>query len=174
MARPQILPNVDVLTRYRDQGMTQQQIADRVNDDNRRTMGPDYRAITRAAVSVALHRADESGGQRPRYEEEIPWSPIAKQYYNDYLRTQLRTWARINRGEQDQLTDRALREFASFKKNLEARDAVIHYDDERGFYRVKRRPGIDTGLIRLTDEQVHQRGLTERLNEFLANKRRAR
>lgn len=173
MPRPQLLPNTDRLIYMRDvEGLSQAQIRDRVNEENKTTMGSSYRAVSRSAVSVALHRAGETGEGRPRYREEIPWSPIATVYINDYRQAQLRTWARINHGEQDQLTPRALHEFISFKKNLDAKDAVIHYDDDHGFYAVKRRPGIDTGLIRLTDAQIVERGLTDQLNEFLANKKK--
>lgn len=174
MPRPQLLPDTGSLLRMRDvEGLSQRQIRDRVNEENRKTMGASYQPVSRSAVSVALHRAGVTGEGRPRYEEEIPWSPIAKQYINDYRQAQLRTWGRINRGESEQLTPRARQEFTSFKKNLDENDAVIHYDDERGFFAVKRRPGIDTGLIRLTDQQIKDRGLTERLNEFLAAKRQA-
>lgn len=165
MARPQILPNTERLVRMRDSGMTQREIAAKVNEENRRIHGSDYRPVTRAAVSVALHRAGEVGGQRPRYEEEIPWSPIRPEHYNDYRQTQLRTWARVNRGDTN-IPKRQLHEYELFRRRLEENDAVIHYDPRQGFFAVKRRPGVDTGMIRLTDEQIKQRGLEDKMREL--------
>lgn len=167
MPRPQLLPDINKLVEWRDSGMSQTEIRDKINEENKRIMGSNYQPVSRSAVSVAFHRAGETSDGRPRYDEEIPWSPIAKPWINDYRQAQLRTWARINRGEFDQLTDRAKSEFKSFKNNLEQTDAVIHYTDKDGFFAVKRRPGIDTGLIRLTDKQIKDRGLEEELKKYL-------
>ncbi len=157
MARRQLLPNTETLLRWRDaEGLSQSQIRDRVNERNRVSMGSDFQPVSRSAVSVALLRAGKTGDGRARYDEAIPWSPIAPEHINDYRQLRLRTWARIERGD-DTVTPRARREFESFKARLDAADEVIHYTPETGFVEVKRRPGIDTGLIRLTDRQINAR-----------------
>lgn len=165
MARPQVLPNIDRVIELRNHGLTQQQIADKVNEENRKIQGVDFRPVTRSAVSVALIRAGEKGGQRPRYYDEIPWSPIRPEHYNDYRQTQLRTWARVNRGDKT-IPCKMLHEFELFAKKLEEHNAVIHYDPKEGFIAVSRRPGIDTGLIRLTPKQIKERGLEAKLEEL--------
>lgn len=145
--------------------MTQQEIADRVNEENRRILGVDYQAVTRSAVGVALHRAGEAGGGRPRYSEELPWSPVRAEHQHDHLQTMLRVWARLNAGDQS-ISKRLLKEFESFKRRCDAHGAVVHYDPVEGFVIVKARPGVDTGLIRLTDDQIRARGLGGRLAEL--------
>ena len=167
MPRPQLLPDINKLVEWRDRGMSQTEIRDKINEESKKIMGSTYQPVSRSAVSVAFHRAGETGDGKPRYDEEIPWSPIAKRWINDYRQAQLRTWARINRGDSEQLTGRAQSEFKSFVNNLERSDAVIHYTDEDGFFAVKKRPGIDTGLIRLTDKQIKERGLEQELEKYL-------
>lgn len=159
MSRPKLLPDVQTMLRWRDEeGLSQAQIRDRVNEQNRQTMGSEYQPVSRSAVSVALTRAGKTGDGRARYDEAIPWSPIAPEHHNDPTLVKLRTWARIERGD-DTVPPRARRSFETFKAHLDATDHVMDYSPETGFTEVKRRPGIDTGLIRLTDKQVQQRGL---------------
>lgn len=77
----------------------------------------------------------------------------------------LRVWARKNQGDTD-ISPRLLREFASFERRCEENEAVIHYDPDKGFIAVKARKGIDTGLIRLTDDQIRERDLVEKMAEL--------
>lgn len=121
-------------------------MADRINLENRAKSGADAALVTRSAVSVALHRADEADA-RARYSTEIPWSPIARAHQKSHLLTMLRTWARINRDDPT-LPEAARHRFESFRTRLQRDGQVVDYDPTSGFHLVDRRPGIDDGLIR--------------------------
>lgn len=162
--RPQLLPNTNVLVDCVQKGMTHRQIAELVNDQNRRTMGSSYRPITRSAVAVALHRAGAEPG-RPRYREEIPWQPIKTEHNNNYRLTMLRVHARVKAGDQN-IPERLLKEYQSFARMCEQTGSVVHYDPTSGFQTVKAREGIDCDYIRLTDEQIIDRGLVEKMREM--------
>lgn len=166
MGRPQLLPNTDVLVRWRDEEhLTQAQITARVNEQNRLTMGSDYQPVSRSAVSVALFKAGETSGNRGRYRDEVPWSPIRPEHHNDYRQMMLRAGARISRGLPVSRQQR--KEFESFARRLKDAGAVIHYDPDQGFIAVKARDGVDTGLIRLTDRQIKASKLEAKLAEYL-------
>lgn len=168
MGRPQLIPNVDTLIKWRDvEGLTQTQITDRINELNKQQDGPSYRPISRSTVSVALHRAGEQQVTRTRYADEIPWSPIKREHANDFRQVMLRCWARTNRGLK--LNRQMQAEYDSFVVRMKDAGAVITYTPERGFFAVKARPGIDTDLIRLTDKQVDERGLRPALDAYLAS-----
>ena len=145
--RPRLLPPVDVLLQWRDDdGLSQAQIAERVNKQNLAQMGADFRPVTRSAVSVALLRAGKTG-LPSRYAAEIPWSPIAGEHLNQYPHSMLRLWARRNRGEE--LTERQIRNLDNVVMKLRDKNEVITYEPTNGgFVRVPARPGIDSGLIR--------------------------
>lgn len=136
-----------MLVRWRDEGLTQQQIADRVNATDERITSGEVAPVTRSAVSVALVRADKAD-QRSRYAVEVPWSPIRPEHQKDHLLTMLRTWARVNAGDAT-LPDAARDRYERFAARLERDHLVVDYDEESGFSLVPRRPGIDAGLIRV-------------------------
>ena len=146
MSRARVLPPVDQLLRWRNAGMTQQQMADLINDNNRALLGDDFTPVTRSAISVALSRAHKAD-KRPSYPQEIPWSPIAREHQKDHLLTMLRTWARINRGDPT-VPELARRRFENFRDRLERDGQVVDYGATEGFHLVPRRRGIDHGLIR--------------------------
>lgn len=147
VSRERILPPVATLLRWRDEGLTQQQMADRVNSTDPRVVAGEVRPVTRSAVSVALTRADEAD-QRARYTDEVPWSPIRPEHQKDPLLTMLRTWARINRGDTT-IPDTNRARFDSFRRRLERDQQVVDYDPGIGFHLVPRESDIDTGLIRV-------------------------
>ncbi|MGV1037268.1 MAG: hypothetical protein ACOYD0_09620 [Candidatus Nanopelagicales bacterium] len=147
MSRQRVLPPVEVLVQWRDEGLTQQQMADRVNTTDERIVRGELAPVTRSAVSVALVRADQAD-QRNRYAAEIPWSPIRPKHQKDHLLTMLRTWARVNAGDAT-LPDRARDRYERFAARLEHDDVVVDYNEESGFSLVPRRPGVDAGLIRV-------------------------
>lgn len=163
LMKPGQLPNIEVMQQWKlEEGLNYQQIADRVNEQNK-ALGQDYRPITRSAVSVAFHRAGVAL-YRNTYREEIPWK-IAKAHSHSHTLEMLRVWGRLNAGD-EAVPPRLLRSFENFKKSCAEYNAVITYTPELGFVAVKPRPGIDTGLIRLTDEQIRERGLEPRLAEL--------
>ncbi len=151
--RTRLLPPTETLLRLRDEeGLSQAEIAEHVNEQNRARMGQDFRPVTRSAISVALLRAGQTGHLRPRYSGAIPWSPIRSEHKNQYPHSMLRLWARRELGEA--LTDRQSTNLRNFEAKLRSRDQVITYDPGNGgFAAVPARPGIDTGLIRLIDAQ---------------------
>lgn len=144
MSRERALPPVGVLLRWRSDGLTQQEMAERINRENR-ARDPELPAVTRSAVSVALHRADAADA-RDRYSAEIPWAPIAKEHQKSHLLTILRTWARVNRDDPT-LPENARRRYENFRARLERDQQVIDYDPSAGFTLVVRQPD-DDGLIR--------------------------
>ncbi|MGA9147739.1 MAG: hypothetical protein WBZ04_09285 [Candidatus Nanopelagicales bacterium] len=146
MSRARVLPPVGQLLQWRTAGLTQQQMADLINKENRERLGNEFTPVTRSAVSVALSRADKAD-QRPSYPEDIPWTPIAREHQKDHLLTMLRTGARIKRDDQS-VPEAARRRYDNFRSRLQRDDQVVDYNDVDGFHLVERRAGIDDGLIR--------------------------
>lgn len=117
-------------------GATQQEVAD--------TFG-----VTQAAVSANIKR----GNIKVEYPNQaegraVPWHPIRPEHRDRYLVRMLRAAHRREQG----LKSAAVLE-AMLDKFLEAakeQDFVITYDPdtEEGFFRVPRRVGVDTGLVR--------------------------
>lgn len=142
-----VLPDGDSLLKMVAKGMTQQEIA----DETFRDTGV---RVTRAAVSAALARAG-APPMRNRYSELLPWRVRAEDD-NHYALRMLRAEARLRAGSQ--VSDRELRRLEAWKKTLKENQAVVHYDPDvkhspRFFY-VPARPGVDTDLIRVPDDQV--------------------
>jgi hypothetical protein len=127
----------DIL-RWVEQGMTHQQIADHI----RETTG-EY--VSRSTVSAALHRAGKTN--RIRYEENLPWQ-VRNEHANLYHAIMLRLAARHAQGQI--LSPRDTKRLAAWKKALAEENAVIHYeaDTTKGWFKVRRRKGIDLGYIR--------------------------
>lgn len=139
MPAPRHLPSDSTLLKWRDEGLTHQQIADRVYER-------EGIKVTRSAVSVALHRAGET--HKIRYADEVPWERIKSVHNQEYPLTMLRTLGRRNRGLpiskiQDERLD-------SWLNRLDEEDAVVHYEprSERGFYYVPRLPEDGDGYVR--------------------------
>jgi len=146
MSRERILPPVQTLVLWRDEGLTGQQMADRVNATDERILRGDAKPVTRSAVSVALARANQAD-QRQRYGREIPWSPINAKHQKDHFLMLLRTWARVNRGDVAIPIDQ-LQRYENFAARAARENVVVDYDPIVGFQLVPRRPKIDKGLIR--------------------------
>lgn len=144
MVAKRLVPGPDELRTLLDKGMTHQEVADSVG-------------VTRAAISSAARRY---GFERtwPRYSELIPWH-VKTEHGTHYALRMLRVEARLRRGwplatDDDQAADLGER-LDSWKQKLRDEDLVVHYQDntDEGFYYVPRRPGIDTDLIRVPDQQ---------------------
>jgi hypothetical protein len=133
MARPRILPDAPELAKLRREGKTYEDIA---------TM---Y-GVTKAAVHVALERSHLIETPRPRYIAEIPWR-VKGEHSSEWALVQLRRAARRDAGTA--LSAREERMLDAWIGRLREQDAVVAYDPdrERGFYYVRRRPGVDLGLI---------------------------
>lgn len=89
--------------------------------------------------------------RKVRDEELIPWE-VKREHRYAHTVNMLRIEARRRAGKP--VTDREAKLVDGFLGGLEADDAVIHYDPdtEQGWFRVPRRPGVDTDLIRETRE----------------------
>lgn len=125
------------MKRWVDQGMSHQDIVDRVEQETGVRVG-------RSAVSAELSRA---GLTRPaKYTEVLPWK-IRVKHQNNYNQWMLRVHYKIkhNMPVRDGERERHL----SWLQRLQQDDAVITYlpDTEYGFYRVKRKTD-DTEVIR--------------------------
>lgn len=119
-------------------GMTQQEVADRYG-------------VSQGAVSAAIARGvikDIAYDRTATDETAIPWHPVRPEHRNLHLARMLRAAARRRRGESSAPVVEA--QLDKFLQSAEQADFVVHYDPdtERGWFRVPRRVGIDTGLIR--------------------------
>lgn len=139
MAATRLLPSDRELERLLDEGLTHQQIADRVQQKT-------GQRVTRAAVSVAVSRAGLAD-RRQRYDEMIPWR-VKVAHQSSYDLWMLRIAARLDRGVAVAEDERG--RFNRWKDRLDEEDLVVDYDpkEESGFIYRPRRQGVDNGLIR--------------------------
>ena len=141
MAAPRFVPSDSTLAKWRDEGLTAQQIVARIKEREgvEVAVGTVYAALSRAGLS-----------DRIRYQDYIPWR-VRSDHANAFPLIMLRLAARRSAGqvlpaEREAKLDRWI-------ARLEQEDAVVAYvkDSPDGFYYVPRRHGIDTGLIRISD-----------------------
>lgn len=145
MPYPKLLPPFRELEEMANRGMTQQQIADVVNDRNRRVHGLDFRPVTRSGVAQAFMR-NCSPKRRPTYRDVNPWR-APNRYQRDHPVSMLRLAKRVENGEE--IPEKDSRFLQSWLTELKRHDAVVSFDpDKGGYFYAKRRPGIDLGLIR--------------------------
>ena len=140
MAPPRYLPSVSILEGWIQNGMTHQQIADRIRQDSGVT-------VSRSTVSAALSKAGLTN--RTRYDQQIPWR-VAVEHNRHHLLNMLRLAARQDAGAD--LDDEQVKLIENFRRRLKESGAVVAYerDSPDGWYLVKARPK-DTGLIRIPD-----------------------
>lgn len=136
MAHPQYVPGKTELKVYLSRGMTQQQIAD--------TWG-EVTGIkpSRSAIGLAIARYGlKSATPRPRYDDLLPWR-VRTEHKMHYDARMLRLEGQSRAGKK--LTADSARDLASWKRQLEELDAVVHYDGdtEEGFHLVRRDPALD-------------------------------
>ena len=139
MPAPRYIPSLSVLLRWREEGLTHQEMADRV-------YAREGVRVTRSAVSAALSRAGET--HRIRYDDVIPWERIRIEHNQEYPLTMLRLLARKERGL-DMSDDQAHR-LDRWLERMDEEDAVVHYEprSKDGFYYVPRKPEDGTGYVR--------------------------
>jgi hypothetical protein len=133
VARPRRLPSDYVIFRQIRLGFTHGQIANKYG-------------VGRTAVATAMSRAGLT--EPKRYREVIPWR-VRMRHQDSYDLRMLRAYARIQAG--DVTLDPVERHRCElWCARLEVSRVVVGYDEERqeGFYRVDKRPGIDTSVIR--------------------------
>lgn len=121
-------------------GGTQRQVADRYG-------------VTVAAVSAAISRGrikHETG-----YRRILPWR-MKTEHTAMAVPRMLRLAERIRLGQDEGMPDYLRAQGEGFTRQLERMNAVIHYDPDLPpyWFRVPRREGIDTGLIREPDDSL--------------------
>lgn len=138
MPAHRIIPSDSILARWRELGLTLEQIRDRVEEETGVRPG-------KSTVSAALSRAGLT--KKIRYDE-IPWDRISVQHNSHYILTQLRIGARINNGLPVRDGDR--KRYEHWVNEVKAAGAVVHYDPDTvdGFFYVPRQRG-DKGIIRM-------------------------
>jgi len=155
MAAKQKLPSLPTLIKWRDEeGLTHKQIAERISQQ-------EGVPVSRSAVSVALHRAGEVG-EKPRYDDVIPWGVTAK-WNTQWPLQMLRRLARRERGLT--LTDGEQEGLLSWLAALQEGNVVVAYHKETGLWYVPRQDG-DLAFTRpevLTEKpRFGQRRITQR------------
>ena len=139
MGRPRILPPTNELIRMFEDGMTHQQIAERVFADT-------GQRVSRSTVSAALHRAGKTRGKK-RYKDEVPWK-VSQDHLAEYPVRMLRLLGRRNHGLDVNPADTI--RLDNWLSLLEAENAVVAYDPTnpvQGFHYVERRPDDATNGI---------------------------
>lgn len=148
MPKPRKLPSESILRKWVEvEGLSHNEIVDRIKEQT-------GEEVSRSSVSAALSRAGYT--QRVRYDEEIPWPKIAADHNTGFQIFMLRTQARINRGLPVKPRDKERLE--AWKKELKSKNLVVHYEPRspEGWFYVKARPGVDTGLVRIPDDDEAQ------------------
>lgn len=143
MAAPRFVPSDSILAKWRDEGLTAQQIVARIKEREgvEVAVGTVYAALSRAGLTDQI-----------RYVDFIPWQ-VRSDHANAFPLVMLRLAARRDAGqtlppEREAKLDRWI-------ARLAAEDAVVAYvkNSADGFHYVPRRPGVDTGLIRVPDAE---------------------
>ena len=106
--------------------------------------------VTQSAVSIAIRRGDikhETG-----FERRLPWR-MKGEHVNLSIPRALRIAIRLQAGQGEDMPAYMRQQGEGFIRTLEETGTVIHYDPDVPpfWFRVKRREGIDEGLIREPD-----------------------
>lgn len=140
------LPSESIMAGWVRDGMTHEEIAKRISEE----IGE---PVSRTSVSGALSRAGYTN--RLRYDDYIPWSPVALRHNGAYQLTMLRIGARLNADHDGvgKVTAGEKKRFEKWAQELKDKGLVVHYDYNTpdGFFYVPRR-AQDTGLVRIPDE----------------------
>lgn len=137
------MPSDSILERWVEEGLDHHQIKDRIL----RETGEEV-----ALSSISGHLSRVGLTNRVRYEEYIPWGRISVDHNHAYQLVMLRIGARIGEGKEVRPVDRT--RFENWAAQLKEAGVVVHYqyNSPEGFYYVKARPKIDTGLVRVPDK----------------------
>jgi hypothetical protein len=121
------------------QGLTPKQIAETL-------LAEDDIRVTPAAIGMWRKRQGIAPTMA-RHAALLPWK-LRREHKDLWPAVQLRTEGMRRRGEK--ISPRQAKSLDDWIANLEAQNAVVHYDrdSENGFYNVPRREGVDLDLIR--------------------------
>jgi len=129
----QKVPDKGTLRRWHDEGLTHQQMAERILEET-------GERVSRSAVSMALQRHGITDREKPRYRDEVPWR-VRVQHLRAYPVRMLRLLGRRRAGEE--LDADAAQRLAGWLATLAENNAVVAYDPDtdEGFLYVAREPG---------------------------------
>lgn len=142
MAPPRFTPSDSTLAKWREEGLTVQEMVDRIREREGVEVAPGtvYAALSRAGLTEKI-----------RYPDFIPWSPIRADHVSAYPLVMLRLAARRAYGQS--IPPAREKKLDAWIERLHRDGVVVHYSHgtAAGWFYVKARPGIDTGLIRVPD-----------------------
>lgn len=114
-----------------ERGLTQQQICDEWEKET-------GLRVARSTISTAMARWNiEPANRRENYDDLLPWH-VDPDHQMAVEARMLRLEARRRRGKP--LNDREQRHLTYWLEDLNANDAVVTYDEQRGFRLIKRQP----------------------------------
>jgi len=132
MPAKRLVPSDSILEKWVDEGLTHQQMVDRV-------METEHVEVSKSAIAAALSRAGLTN--RVRYDKYIPWTPIRPDHARAYPLSMLRFLAR--RDHKLPLTAEQSDRLDSWLERLDRENAVVDYvyDDPDGFVYRRRKKG---------------------------------
>lgn len=130
MAPPKYTPDANTLSRWRDEGLTHQQMADRVFEET-------GHKVSRAAITLCMMNYGLSK-PRPRYKDTLPWR-VSLSHIMSYPTRMLRLLGkRLAGGELNPYESNLLDQWLA---NLEEDGLIVAYDpdDVTGFHYVDKK-----------------------------------
>lgn len=134
-------PDKTWLQRHARRGLTQQQMVEAWEEES-------GVQVSRSAIAMAMSRHGvEAAKPRPRYEDTLPWHVLDEHKYNSQARL-LRLEGRRRQGRS--LNSKELQWLTTWRRELEAHNAVVIYDPETedGFHWVQRTEADDDVIRR--------------------------
>ena len=130
MAPPRLVPDKVTIERWIDEGLTHQQMADRL-------LAETGNKVTRMAISAAIQRYGLAG-EGNRYEDTVPWRIQPSHATAQPLRM-LRFMGRRRQG--NSLNDAESKQLDAWMKRLTEMDVIVAYDpdDDLGFHYIDAR-----------------------------------
>lgn len=130
MGRPRIIPDKTTLERWRNEGLTHQQIAERIFEET-------GHRVTRAGVSAAFNKYGLSP-EGKRYERTVPWRVSPKHATANPLKMLRYLGRQLETGDLDDYSTKLL---DSWLEKVNANGWIVAYDpdDELGFHYVDKK-----------------------------------
>lgn len=130
MARPRIVPDKNTLQHWLDEGLTHQQMADRIYEQT-------GERVNRTAVSAALQRSGLAK-KNNRYRQTVPWR-VKVGHSKAYPVRMLRLLGRRQMGQE--LTDAEAIWLDNWLEDIAEQDLIVAYDpdDDLGFHYIESR-----------------------------------
>lgn len=126
MARPRISPTPQLIERWRDEGLTHQQMADRWEREH-------HVKVSRGTISSTVSRYGLK--VQPDHSDLLPWT-VKSKHQRHYAAKMLRVYGRLN--QYLPVSDDEWKRVRSWQARLDRRNEVVTYDPEIGFSYVPR------------------------------------